>query len=295
MTVFDTDILMIGHVAQDELVVDGHSHFASGGAVQYGSIALRHLGIDVSVVTRLHPDDLVLLDDMKAEGVRVWATPSAATSSITNRYNSADMERRICQLSSFAGPFAPQEIPDLKARIYAVVPVIAGEVDLALLQDLAQRGPVALDIQGFVRVPAGQDLVFRPWPEMAQGLSHVTYLKADRAEAEMLTGQTDLAQAARRLAEFGPQEIVLTQSSGVTVFADGEIHSAPFSPQALNGRTGRGDTCFATYLGMRVSKPPREATRWAAAVTTLKQETPGPWRGSPAQAQALLEKPSTNP
>jgi len=289
MTPFDTDILMIGHVAKDELVVDGHSKFASGGAVQYGSIALRRLGIDVSVATRLHPDDFPLLDEMKAEGVQVWATASAATSRLTNRYNSADMERRICELSSFAGPFSPPEIPDLKARTYAVVPVIAGEVDLALLQDLAQRGPVALDIQGFVRAPNGQDLVFEDWPDMAQGLSHITYLKADQAEAELLTGQTDLEKAAPRLAEYGPQEIVLTQSSGVTVFANGKIYRASFSPRALNGRTGRGDTCFSTYLGMRLSESPQQATRWAAAVTTLKQETPGPWRGSRAEAQALLE------
>lgn len=290
MTAFNTDILMIGHLAKDQLVVDGHSEFASGGAIQYGSIALRHLGIDVSVVTRLHPADFHLLDEMKAEGVRVWATASSATSSITNRYNSADMERRTCQLSSFAGPFDPQEIPDLKARIYAVVPVIAGEVDLALLQNLSQRGPVALDIQGFVRAPNGQDLVFQTWPAMAEGLSHITYLKADRAEAELLTGQTDLERAARCPAEYGPQEIVLTESSGVTVFADGKIHRAPFAPRNLNGRTGRGDTCFATYLGMRLSESPPDATRWAGAVTTLKQEKPGPWRGSRTEAQALLGK-----
>lgn len=289
MAAFDTDILMIGHLAKDQLVVDGHSEFACGGAIQYGSIALRHLGIDVSVVTRLHSDDFPLLDEMRAEGVRVWATASSATSSITNRYSSADMERRTCELSSFAGPFDPQEIPDLKARIYAVVPVIAGEVDLALLQDLTQRGPVALDIQGFVRVPNGQDLVFEDWPDMAQGLSHITYLKADQVEAELLTGHSDLEKASRRLAEYGPKEIVLTQSSGVTVFADGKIHHAPFSPRMLNGRTGRGDTCFSTYLGMRLTESPQEATRWAAAVTTLKQETPGPWRGSRAEAQSLLE------
>lgn len=290
MTAFDTDILMIGHLAKDQLVVDGRSTHALGGAVQYGSIALRRLGIEVSVATRLHPDDFPLLDEMKAEGVQVWAAASSATSSITSRYDSADMERRICQLSSFAGPFTPQEIPDLKAHIYAVVPIIAGEVDLDLLQDLAQRGPLALDIQGFVRAPSGQDLVFQSWLDMARGLSCVTYLKADRAEAELLTGQTDLERAARRLAEYGPPEIVLTQSSGVTVFADGNIHCAPFSPRSLNGRTGRGDTCFSTYLGMRLSNPPREATRWAAAVTTLKQEKPGPWRGSPTEVQALLAR-----
>jgi len=123
---------------------------------------------------------------------------------------------------------------------------------------------------------------------MEEGLSHVTYLKVDRAEAELLTGQVDLQEAARQLARYGPREVVLTQSSGVTVFADGQIFQAPFAPRSLEGRTGRGDTCFATYLGQRLTASPEEATRVAAAVTTLKQEKPGPWHGSLADVEALL-------
>jgi sugar/nucleoside kinase (ribokinase family) len=111
----------------------------------------------------------------------------------------------------------------------------------------------------------------------------------DRAEAELLTGETNLEAAARKLAAFGPREIVLTQASGVTVYANGRIFQAPFTPRSLAGRTGRGDTCFATYVGKRLSSSPEEACRWAGAVTTLKQERPGPWRGSPAEVKALLE------
>jgi hypothetical protein len=97
-----------------------------------------------------------------------------------------------------------------------------------------------------------------------------------------------MVAAVHRLAEYGPREIVLTQSSGVTVFAGGEIHQAAFTPRSLDGRTGRGDTCFATYLGCRLTCEPAEATQLAGAVTTLKQENPGPWRGTRADAEALL-------
>jgi sugar/nucleoside kinase (ribokinase family) len=284
----DFDIMMIGHFAKDRLVVDGHGEIASGGAVYYGSVALRRLGVRVAVVTRLHPGDFPRLDELKQEGVQVFATPAPETSGIENIYDSADMERRVCKPIGFAGPFRPQDIPNLSARIYVVASIIAGEVDLALLKSLAQRGPVAIDVQGFVRVREDGDLVFRHWPEMEEGLSHVTYLKVDRAEAELLTGLTDMVAAARRLAGYGPREVVLTQSSGVTVFADGQICRAPFTPRSLAGRTGRGDTCFATYLGRRLTALPEEATRLAAAVTTLKQEHPGPWRGTLADVEALL-------
>jgi sugar/nucleoside kinase (ribokinase family) len=284
-----TDVMMIGHLAKDMVVVDGQRQITPGGAVYYGSIVLRHLGVDVTVVTRLHRDDFYLVDELREAGVRVYVTPAPETSGIENTYDSSDMERRVCRPLGFAGPVQASEIPDLKARIYVAANIIAGEVDLPLLKLLAKRGPVALDIQGFVRVRDDGDLVFRPWHDMADGLSTVTYLKADRAEAELLTGQTDLRLAARALAGYGPREIVITQSSGVTVLAEGEFYQAPFTPRSLAGRTGRGDTCFATYLGRRLTASPEEATRLAGAVTTLKQEQPGAWRGTMADVESLLD------
>jgi sugar/nucleoside kinase (ribokinase family) len=283
------DIIMIGHFAKDRLVVDGQVELASGGAVYYGSVALRHLDKRVAIVTRLHPDDFPLLDELRAEGVQVFATPAPETSGIENIYDSADMERRICKPLGFAGPFRPKEIPDLQARIYVAACIIAGEIDLSLLKLLARRGPVALDVQGFVRVRDNGNLVFRKWAEMEEGLAHVNYLKVDRAEAELLTGEKDLQIAARRLAEYGPGEVVVTQSAGVTVFAEGQVHQAPFTPKSLDGRTGRGDTCFASYLGCRLTCSPEEATRLAAAITTLKQEKPGPWCGTVEEARLLAD------
>ncbi len=282
------DIMMIGHFAKDKLVVDGQGEMASGGGVYYGSIALRHLGVGVAVVTRLHPDDFSMLNELQQEEVQVFAIPAQETSGIENIYDSTDMERRICKSIGFAGPFQTEDIPNLSAHIYIAASIIAGEIDLALLQSLAKRGPLALDIQGFVRVRSNGELVFRQWPDMAEGLSHVTYLKVDRAEAELITGQTDLQVAARQLAEYGPREVVVTQSSGVTVFAEGDIFQAPFTPRTLDGRTGRGDTCFATYLGKRLSASPQEACRFAAAVTTLKQEQSGPWKGNLSDVEAIL-------
>jgi sugar/nucleoside kinase (ribokinase family) len=105
----------------------------------------------------------------------------------------------------------------------------------------------------------------------------------------MLTGCSDLASAARALAEYGPREVVLTQSSGVTVLSDGCMFKAAFTSRSLTGRTGRGDTCFATYLGSRLSASARESVDLAAAITTLKQEKPGPWLGPLAEAEALVE------
>lgn len=284
----DFDILMIGNFAKDKLIVDGVEEIASGGGVYYGSVVVKRLGCKVVVITRLHPDDFDRLQELRDEGVEVFATPAKGTSGIANYYQSADMERRVCKPIGFGGEYTLEQIPDLSSKVIMLTPLFAGEIDLQLLHDLAKRAPVGLDVQGFIRVPVDDGLDFRPWGEMEEGLRVVTYLKVDRAEAEFLTGIADLRKAAEKLHSMGPREIVLTESSGVTVFANGDFYTAPFNPRSLQGRTGRGDTCFSTYIATRLTRDPAEACRWAGVVTSLKQEIPGPWKGSAEEVARLL-------
>jgi len=282
------DIAMIGHFAKDKLVVHGRERMASGGAVYYGGIALRRIGVSVAVITRLAREDFGLLDEMREEGILVFAQPAEETSGIENIYFTEDMDRRICKPLGFAGPFRLEELPDIEARVFLIGPIMAGEVDLPLIKALARRGRLALDVQGFVRVRKGGELVFEDWPEKAEGLACVNVLKLDSAEAEVLTGQMDIRRAVKELAAYGPQEIVLTHVAGVLVYADGRYYEAPFRPKEVKGRTGRGDTCFAAYLGRRLTSSPEEACRFAAAVTSLKMERPGPFRGSLRDVERYL-------
>lgn len=98
--------------------------------VFYGSMALRRLGVDVAVATRLHPRDYPRLDEMRRAGVRVFPTAAEATSGIENIYSSENMERRVCHPLAFAGAFQPEDVPDIAAKVIMISPIIAGEVDL---------------------------------------------------------------------------------------------------------------------------------------------------------------------
>jgi sugar/nucleoside kinase (ribokinase family) len=276
---YNIDSAVIGHFARDKIIVRGAETVTSGGSVYYGAMALARLGLSVAVVTRLAQADFPRLEELKEAGIRVYARAAEQTSGIENTYLTADMDRRQTRPLGFAGPFRLSDVPRIQARIWMVGPIMAGEVDLPFVRALSVRGPVALDAQGFVRVRAGDDLVFRDWPEKSAGLPHVQYLKVDSAEAEVLTGQTDLLEAARRLAGWGPREIVLTHARGVLVYADGALHEASFTPRSLEGRTGRGDTCFAAYLARRLSATPEEACLFAAQVTSIKMERAGAFRG----------------
>lgn len=275
----DLDILMIGHFAKDKIVVDGNEFESPGGAVYYGSVVLHRLGLKTGVVTQGNPEDFHYLKELTDLGIDVEAFPASQSSGCINIYQSKDMERRICRLNGFAGEIPLEKIPNVPVKTIMITPIIAGEITLPTLVELAKRAPVALDVQGFVRVPEGNELNFRPWKDMEEGLKHVTYLKVDRAEAEHITGKTNLREAAKILAAYGPKEIVLTQSSGVLVYANGGFYQAPFTPLSLDGRTGRGDTCITSYVGSRIKFDPARSARIAGIVTSMKQEKHGPWTG----------------
>jgi len=281
------DIAVIGHFAKDKIVVRGEEWVSSGGSVYYGAMAVRRMGLRVAVVTRLRKDDFGLLDELKDEGILVFAQPAEQTSGIENTYFTDDMDRRVCKPLGFAGPFRSEDLPDIQAKTFLVGPIMAGEVDIPLLRTLSGKGSVALDAQGFVRVRQGDHLVFRDWPQKREGLALVDVLKVDTAEAEVLTGCTDVRQAMLTLAAYGPREIMLTRPQEVLVYADGEYHQAPFDPREVRGRTGRGDTCFAAYLGRRLTADPEAACRFAAAMASLKLEQPGPFRGSIEDVERL--------
>jgi sugar/nucleoside kinase (ribokinase family) len=281
------DVCLIGHFAVDKITtVDGQTTPAHGGAVYYGGLNLARQGYRVAVVTRLHRDDFWRLDEIRDAGIEVFATEAPESAGI---FLSEDRDKRICKTLGFAGPFSVEELPKIDARLQLVIPILAGEVDLPTLKEIAKRGPVGLDVQGFVRFAEEDDIVFHDWPEKADGLQYVHYLKTDDTEAEVLTGLTDLRAAARALAALGPKEILITHKKGVLVYAEGKFHTGDFTPRKMMGRTGRGDTCFTTYCAKRLSLEPGEACAYAAAVTSLKMESPGPFTGTAQDVETFLK------
>ena len=283
------DIVFVGDFAKDILVYDGKREVAAGGSVYYGAVAVALLGVRTAVITRLHPDDFPMLDDLLNAGIRVFAQPAPQTSGIENIYNTADKDRRICHPIGHAGFFDMDNLPRWRGEYIFIGPIMAGIVSLDLVKRFARKAKIALDIQGFVRVPRGSDLPTEEWPERREGLALVHTLKLDQAEAEALTGETDPQAALPQVAALGPKEIVLTHASGVTVWAEGRIYRCPFVAANLSGRTGRGDTCISTYLARRLSREPDEACRFAAAATSLKLSQPGPLRRTLAEIEAFEE------
>ncbi len=283
------DLVFIGDFARDIIVRGNQRDVSSGGSVYYGAVAAALLGTRTAIITRLHPDDFHLLDEVRDAGVAVYAQPASQTSGIENIYRTADMDRRETHPIGHAGLFDVAAVPPWRGEYVFIGPIMAGIVSLDLVKRFARDAKIALDVQGFMRIPRGSDLPIEDWPEKREGLALVHTLKLDQAEAEVLTGETDPLAALPQVAAFGPKEIVLTHASGVTVWAEGKVYQSPFVAENLSGRTGRGDTCISTYLARRLAHAPDEACRFAAAATSLKLSQPGPLRRSLAEIEALAE------
>jgi len=285
------DLAIVGHYTQDTIIYPNATRLVDGGAFYYGASVAARMGLRVAVVTRLAPQDWRVVEHMERLGVTMFARATPASTCVSLIYPTANLDQRTIEFISSAGPFTVEEVAGIRARIWHVAATARGEVPPEVVEALVgQSEMVSLDVQGFVRVIKDGMLVFDNWPGKEDVLRHITVLKTDAVEAEALTGESDRTIAARRLAELGPREVLLTNSGGVLVYHDGQVDRAPFTPVEVLGRSGRGDTCTAAYLCRRLSAPPADAVAWAAAVTSLKLEAEGPFQRDMADVQALYER-----
>jgi sugar/nucleoside kinase (ribokinase family) len=217
---------------------------------------------------------------LKEADIHVWVDWSERTAGIRNTDSGTDPDHRTCVPLELPAPFDPQRLPDVPAQIIHLAPLVKGEMSLELVRQASRQAAVGLDAQGFVRCDVDSALVFRDWEAKQEGLRLAKYFKCDAVEAEVLTGLSNPEQAARTLAGLGPEEVLVTHESGVILCCQESLYRARFTHRNLTGRTGRGDTCMASYLARRLREGPEESLRFAAALTSLKLEQSGPFTGT---------------
>ncbi len=285
------DILCIGNYTKDKINTPDLTKYVDGGAINYAAHAIKHLGFEVAVVTRLAEEDQRVVKSLEDAGIDCYVEYSPASTTMILDYPTSNPDIRNLTVKSIAAPIIVEQINGLAAKVAVIGPSIRGEVGLDVIQSLrAKNILVAADMQGFVRVHREGNLLYEPWPEMAETLGLLDVVKTDAVEAEFLTGESDIYKAAAILAAMGPREIVLTHKDGVLVLADGEYYANKFYPSHLIGRSGRGDTCIGSYMAFRTRTNPHSAAIWAAAVTSMKMEKLGPFDRSLPEVKAFISE-----
>jgi sugar/nucleoside kinase (ribokinase family) len=228
----------------------------------------------------------------RAGNIEVAALESPESTSIENIYHSADKERRSCRAVSRITGYNAGEIPDIDARIYHLAGLMRGDIDSGIIEFAAKKTLVAVDVQGFLRCADEKtgEMSFHDWSEKLKVLPEIHFLKTDAAEAEILTGLTDRSEAAKTLYSWGAREIMITHNTEVLIFDGKDVYTEPLKARNLSGRSGRGDTCFSTYITERLTRSIPEALLTAAALVSLKMEKPGPFNGTRSDVDAYIRE-----
>lgn len=279
------DVSIVGHVTKDLIRIPGSAdREMAGGSAYYVSVALKSLGLHVEVLTKVAKADEILLDGLRARGIRVINGESATTTTFENVYSGSELAERAQWLREIAAPFTPEDIAQASGKHFHVGPLTREDLSIDTLRAIRARAArITLDAQGMLRVVRDAKVSLGPWNDAALGLPLVDALKVDDVEAAHLTGGKDAADSALRLSALGAREVLITFADrGSLVRTGGETKRVPaYPPNKPVDATGCGDTYAAAYLAARLyEKSAFDAARFAAAAASLKLERYGAFEGT---------------
>jgi sugar/nucleoside kinase (ribokinase family) len=287
-------ICCVGHITLDKVVTMRDTLYMAGGTAFYFSSALQNLDAGYVLVTSVAESEMYYVQQLRDKYIDVKAYQSAHTVYFENIY-AQNQDHRTQNVLQQADPFTTEQLSDVDAELYHLGPLLAGDIPFELVKFLAGKGKVSLDAQGYLRRVENQKVHPVDWPEKQKTLQYVHTLKADEAEMAVLTGCKDVANGAKMLASWGVKEVVITNGSmGSTIYSDGIFYDIPaYLPQTLIDATGCGDTYMAGYLYKRSrSADIQHSGEFAAAMASLKMESPGPFTGTEQQIIERTGKPN---
>jgi sugar/nucleoside kinase (ribokinase family) len=291
------DITFVGHMCYDEIIpFGGKPHIAPGSAVLCGAMVAARVGRKVATVVKMAKKDEPILQPMRDVGVETYLIPSAETTYSRVLHESANVDERKLTLVKSAGLISINDVPKLESTCVHLAGISDTEFDMQLMKGLKARGfSLSTDMQSFVRhvTPVTKDIEFSDVASKKEIAAMMDKLKLDIVEAKILTGTDDLEKAAAIVESWGCPETIITHSQGVLARVKGVNYYEKFSNSNVTGRTGRGDTTFAAYLSWRLEHDVKTSLKFAAALVSIKMETPGPFKGTLEDvARRLREKHS---
>ncbi len=284
------DLVCIGNYTKDTIISPTGTRYVDGGAMNYSAHAAARLGNRTAVITHLAEEDKRVVEKFHQAGIDCYYSYTPSSTCMKLEYPTFNPDIRNLSVTGTAEPITVHDLAGIHARAAVIGSSYRGEVGLEVIRELrAENVFLGVDMQGFVRVLRESELVYQAWDELEDALPLVDVVKSDAVEAQHLTGESDIYKAAQIFASLGAKEVVLTHKNGVLIYAGGEFHQLEFYSRALDGRSGRGDTCIGAYMAMRRNLDPLQAGIWAAAVTSLKMEKLGPFDRPVEDVVALIQ------
>lgn len=280
-----TDIICVGHITLDKIVTPEKEVYMPGGTTFYMAHGVSHLPNDkvsFKLVASLAESEMQAVEDIRKEGIEVDVIPSKKSVFFENIYgeNQNDRQQRV---RAKADPFTVESVKGIEAKYICLGSLLADDFSLDVVKELSQHGSIVMDAQGYLREVRGEEVFACDWDNKLEFMKYIDILKVNEHEVRTLSGIEDLKEGAKKLAEWGIKEVLLTLGSeGSIVLADGKFYDIPaYKPAKETDATGCGDTYTLGYVYKRVQgADPLEAGKFASAISSIKLEESGPFRGT---------------
>lgn len=275
------DICSIGHITRDKIVTPQGTVCMAGGTSFYMTYGISHLPCKVSyqLVTKVGQEQNAEVEKIRQMGIDTVCYPSRHTVCFENIYG-ADSNERKQRVLAKADSFTTDDVRPLHARVFHLGSLLADDFSPEVVELLADKGLVSIDVQGYLREVVGEQVRAASWKDKERILACTGILKLNESEAVTITGCNYVREAARKIAAYGVSETIITLGSyGSIVYAQGTFYDIPaYKPLKVVDATGCGDTFSTGYLWCRAQGAGiDEAARFASAMCTLKLEHNGPF------------------
>ena len=278
-----TEICCIGHITRDRIITQDppNTVYSAGGSAYYVAwafLALPH-DVDFQLVTSVSREMMPEVERLREAGVSVKSFESPDNVFFENKYGK-NMDNRTQRVLAKSAPFTIEQLEGIEARVFHLGTLLADDFAPEVVEYLATKGDVSIDVQGYMRYVKGEQVYSTEWNDKLRLLKHTAILKVNEWECQTLTGITDPFVAAEQIHAWGVREVIVTLGGGGSIiYAEGKFYETPaYPPSKLVDATGCGDTYSAGYLYARAKGMSyEESGRFAAAMCTLKLEHTGPF------------------
>ena len=292
------DICCIGHITRDRIITQRPAKVThcAGGTAYYVAWAFQSLPHDVGfeVVTSVSREVMPEVERLREAGIAVTAFESQTNVFFENAYGE-NMDHRTQRVLTKSEPFTIEQLKDAEAKVFHLGTLLADDFAPEVVEYLATKGDVSIDVQGYMRYVEGEQVVPTEWTDKLRLLKHTAILKVNEFEFQTLTGLNNPHAAAEQIHEWGVREVIITLGGGGSlIYADGRFYETPaYPPRRTVDATGCGDTYSAGYLYCRAKGMDyEESGRIAAAMCTLKLEHTGPFAHSFDDIMKIINPPN---
>jgi len=285
------DIIFVGYLGTYTVVpFNGPSSVESGGPVLFSVAAASCLARRIGMVTKVSESEAHLVELLKEAGIDLFMQ-HRETPQYRVVFPTAKVDERQVFLIKGGEHFVFNDMPPIEPCLIHLAGWHLHEFPLEFMHALKSRGfRLSVDMQAFMFQADSKTGAFyiEDIPEKKEILGMADFVKLDAVEAKMLTGTEVLQDQADILEDWGSSETVITCSNGVLVKSKGRTTLAKFTNRSNQGRMGRGDTVMGAYLSYRLDHSIEDSLRFAAALTSIKLESAGPFRGSLEDVNARM-------